>query len=150
MVRVKHRPLTAHDDRQLPEDSGRKIALITGDFLMSPAPTQYHQTLRPHPFTLLESFLKANSVGKHDADPLRRHAHRPQRLPARSLLFLPIALPRASGNPRLTHRHHRREIAVNLQALRLALFGVKLRRKHPTAGNRATKLPSIIALGQDE
>jgi hypothetical protein len=67
MVRVKHRPLTAHDDRQLPEDSGRKIALITGDLLMAPAPNQYHQTLRPYPFTLLGPFLTANSVGKRSA-----------------------------------------------------------------------------------
>jgi hypothetical protein len=62
MVRLKHRPLTVHDYRQLPEDSGKKTELTEGDLLMSPAPNQYHQTLRPHPFTLRGSFLKAHSV----------------------------------------------------------------------------------------
>ena len=36
MVRLKHRTLTVHDHRQLPEDSGKKTELIEGDLFMSP------------------------------------------------------------------------------------------------------------------
>lgn len=40
MVRLKHRPLTVHDYRQLPEDSGKKTELIEGDLFMSLAPNR--------------------------------------------------------------------------------------------------------------
>src|SRR5438046_1822992 len=44
----------------------------------------------------------------------------------------------------------RREVAINLQALGLALFRVKLRREHPAARDRRAKAAAIIALRQGQ
>ena len=69
MVLVKHRPLTVHDYRQLPEDAGKKTELIEGDLVMSPAPNRYHQDILFRLSGMFWAYLQANPIGKVYAAP---------------------------------------------------------------------------------
>src|SRR5687767_14784846 len=47
-------------------------------------------------------------------------------------------------------RRHRGEIAVDSQALLLALFGVKLCRETTSPGDRGAEVPAVIAFAEHE
>jgi Uma2 family endonuclease len=69
MLTVKHRPLTVHDYRQLPESPGRKTELIEGDFFMSPSPNRFHQDIQLRLAATIWAYLQTHPIGRIYAAP---------------------------------------------------------------------------------
>ena len=63
MLTVKHRPLTVHDYRELP-DTGRRYQLIEGDLHMAPSPNRFHQNIASNLHGPIWAYLQAKPVGK--------------------------------------------------------------------------------------
>ncbi len=63
MLTVTHRPLTAHDYRELPED-GPRYQLIEGELHMAPAPNRFHQTILLRLAQKIQNHLDQHQTGK--------------------------------------------------------------------------------------
>jgi len=63
MPPVAHRPLTAHDYRDLPE-IGPRYQLVEGDLHMAPAPNRYHQGILVFLAGEFSAWLKQNPTGR--------------------------------------------------------------------------------------
>ncbi len=62
MLKMKHRPLTVRDYRELPEGPPH-YQLIEGDLYMSPSPNRYHQHISRNIEFVLMKYLEAHPSG---------------------------------------------------------------------------------------
>ncbi len=63
MLTVTHRPLTAHDYRELPE-SGPRYQLIEGELHMAPAPNRFHQDILGRLYYAITHYLQTHKTGR--------------------------------------------------------------------------------------
>jgi Uma2 family endonuclease len=61
------RPMTVEDYRATPE--GARYQLISGELVMAPAPSRYHQIIIGNLYLLLRTYLAAHSIGEAYVSP---------------------------------------------------------------------------------